>query len=298
MSKLIPLGPSLTGTLVAPDLDRTVEAYCDFLDLSVLEHGEVSEDQALLWGKPRLAGRPLVTLQSPAHYPWLRIIGCPGLLPARPFLELGWLALEILVGDVEGLAHRLLDSPFEIVRQPATQADDAGVRAMQVVGPAGEVLYLTELARTVSPFNIKPAASPVERLFNPVSACLRREEALRVFSKLGARRSWRFDSRLPSVNRAHGLDPSVKHPVATVQLAGQSTVEINQLGVARSRRPSEGLLPAGIAMVSFVLDNIDNLGLKPVSPPRFLPGPLYRGQRVAACRGAAGELMELIEAAG
>ena len=29
-----------------------------------------------------------------------------------------------------------------------------------------------------------------------------------------------------------------------------------------------------------------------------LPGPLYRGQRVAACRGAAGELMELIEAAG
>jgi hypothetical protein len=296
MSKLIPLGPCLTGTLVAPDLDRTVEAYCDFLHMSVLECTEVSEDQAMLWGKPRLASCPLVTLESPGRYPWLRVIGCPGLLPARPFMELGWLALEILTQDLEGLAQGLTDSPFEIVRRPSDQPGSAGFRAMQVVGPAGEVLYLTELTETVAPFNIEPASCPVERLFNPVSACLRRDEALRVFSKLGARRNWRFESRLPSVNRAHGLDPSVRHPVATVQLAGRCTVEINQLGVAISRRPSEGLLPAGIAMVSFALDNLDNLGLKPVSPARSLPGPLYRGQRVAACRGAAGELMELIEA--
>jgi hypothetical protein len=297
MSKRIPLGPSLTGTLVAPDLDRTVEAYCDYLYTSVLERTTVSEDQALLWGKPRLAKCPLVTLESPGHQPWLRIIGCPGLLPARPFLELGWLALEILAQDVEALARRLTNSPFEVVRHPS-RADKDGIRAMQVVGPTGEVLYLTELTEPVAPFDIEPATCPVERLFNPVSACLRRDEALRIFSKLGARRNWRFDSRLLSVNRAHGLDPSVRHPVATVQLAGRSTVEINQLGVAISRRPSEGLLPAGIAMVSFFLDNLDNLGLKPISPPRSLPGPLYRGQRVAVCRGAAGELMELIEAAG
>ena len=149
-----------------------------------------------------------------------------------------------------------------------------------------------------APFNIEPATCPVDRLFNPVSACLRRDEALSVFSKLGARRSWRFDSRLPSINRAHGLDASVRHPVATVQLAGQSTVEINQLGMAKSRRLSAGLLPAGIAIVSFEVDNLDNIGLKPVSPPQVLNGGIYRDQRVAACRGAAGELLELIEAAG
>ena len=88
-----------------------------------------------------------------------------------------------------------------------------------------------------------------------------------------------------------------KHPVATVQLAGQSMVEIDQLGVAKSRPPTAGRLPAGIAMVSFVFDNIDNIGIKPVSPPQRLEGKLYGGQRVAVCRGAGGELIELIEAA-
>ena len=296
MSKLIPLGPTLTGTLVAPDFDRTLQAYIDYLHLSVVEEAQVSETQALLWGKPRLAGQPIATLSSPSDYPWLRIIGCPGVLPARPFQELGWLALEVLVADAEALGRQLENSPFEIVRH-RTDSAESGTRAIQVVGPAGEVLYLTELAEAIEPFNIAPATCQVDRLFNPVSACLRRDEALAVFNKLGARRNWSFDSRLPTVNSAHGLDPSVRHPVATVQLAGHSTVEINQLGVARSRPPSEGLLPAGIAMVSFVLDNLDNMGVKPVSPPRHLDGTLYRGQRVAACRGAGGELLELIEAA-
>jgi hypothetical protein len=298
MSTRIPLGPSLTGTLVTPDIDRTVEAYSDYLHVSVLEEATVSAAQARLWGKPRLAGCPLVALQSPSASPWLRVIGCAGVLPARPFLELGWLALEVLVADVDALSRALADSPFEIVRRPVESASAAGVRAMQAVGPAGEVLYLTELAKPAAPFNIEPARSAVDRLFNPVSACLRRDEALNVFSRLGARRSWRFESRLPSINRAHGLDASVRHPVATVQLAGHSTVEINQLGMAKPRRTSEGLLPAGFAIVSFALDNLDNMGLKPVSPPQVLDGALYKGQRVAACRGAAGELLELIEAVG
>jgi len=37
--------------------------------------------------------------------------------------------------------------------------------------------------------------------------------------------------------------------------------------------------------------------LQPVSPPRRLDGKLYGGQRVVVCRGAGGELLELIEAA-
>lgn len=286
----------MTGTLVVPDIGRTVDAYSRFLYASPLEEGAVSEAQARLWGKPRLAGCPLVTLQSPSGFPWLRVVGCPGVLPARPFLELGWLALEVLVADVEALSRALTDSPFEIVRKSLNRTGAAGVRVMQVVGPAGEVLYLTELEEAAAPFNIEPATCPVDRLFNPVSACLRRDEALAIFRKLGAQRSWRYDSRLLSINRAHGLDASVKHPIATVQLAGQSSVEINQLGLARSRRLSEGLLPAGIAIVSFVLNNLDNMGLRPVSPPQVLDGALYRGQRVAVCRGAAGELLELIEA--
>ncbi len=293
MSTLIPLGPTLTGTVVVPDLAASVAAYTEHLHLSVLEEGEVSAEQALLWGKPRLEGSPFAILESSTGYPWIRFIGIPGLLPAQPFRELGWMALEVLVQDVRELAKELADSPFEIVREPTAGGN---TRGMQVVGPAAEVLYLTQVVRPEKPFDIPRARAPVERLFTPVSACLRRDEGLSVYSRLGAKRSWRFDTTIGSVNRAHGLDASLKHPVATVQLADQSMVEINQLGMNRSRPPSEGLLPAGIAMVSFLVDNLDNIGLQTISPARSLPGSLYGGQRVAACRGAAGELLELIEA--
>ena len=295
MSTLIPLGPTLTGTIVTPDLPAAVTAYSEHLHAAVLEDTTVGEAQAQLWGKPRLEGSPLVTLQSPTGHPWVRFIGIPDLPPARPFRELGWMALELLVEDAEALAESLADSPFEIIRGPG---GEGSARVMQVAGPAGEVLYFTEIRQPEAPFNIAPARAPVDRLLAPVSACLRRDEGLAVYSRLGATRSWRFDTTIASVNRAHGLDPSLKHPVATVQLAGRCMAEINQLGVARSRPPSEGMLPAGIAMVSFVVDNLDNIGARPISPPRTLSGALYGGQRVAACRGAAGELLELIEAAG
>ncbi len=295
MSTLIPLGPTLTGTVVTPDLDMSIAAYCDYLHASVLEQGAVSGEQARLWGKPQLEGSPLAVLQSESGNPWLRLIGIPGLLPAQPFRELGWMALEVLVADVGALWQQLEESPFEVYRGPTDSGNACG---MQIVGPAGEVLYLTEVRKRESPFNIAPAQAPVDRLFSPVTASLRRNEALAVYSKLGAKRSWRFETTLGSVNRAHGLDASLKHPVGTVQLADRCMVEINQLGLAKSRPPGEGKLPAGIVMVSFAIDNLDNIGLRPISPPQALDGVLYGGQRVAACRGAAGELLELIEAAG
>ena len=139
---------------------------------------------------------------------------------------------------------------------------------------------------------------PRETAGKGAARSLRRDESLAVYSKLGARNSWSFETPIGSVNRAHGLDASLRHPVATVQLAGQSMVEINQLGVAKARPPVDGLLPGGIAIVSFMVDNLDNIGLRPVSPPLNMDGVLYAGRRVAACRGAAGELLELIEAAG
>ena len=92
MSTLIPLGPTLTGTIVTPDLPAAVTAYCEHLHAAVLEDTTVDAAQAQLWGKPRLEGLPLVTLQSPTGHPWVRFIGIPDLLPARPFRELGWMA--------------------------------------------------------------------------------------------------------------------------------------------------------------------------------------------------------------
>ena len=297
MKATIPIGPSLTGTLVAPDCDLAVAAYCDYLSTSVLEDSEISESQARLWGKPKMAGRRIVTMQSPSGFPWVRIIDGPDVIPAKPFKELGWMALEVLVADVDELYQRLQNSPFEIFRPPAAQEVSDDIRAMQVIGPAGEVLYLTQVNAEVPPFKIPRAQCDVDRLFIPVSTCLRRDEGLAVYSKLGASQKWEFDTRISSVSKAHGLDPDFQHPVATVQLAGSCMVEIDQLGVAKPRPPAHGGFPAGIAMVSFVYDQVETLTMSTVSPATQLDGKMYGGQKVVVCRGAGGELIELIQAA-
>jgi hypothetical protein len=296
VNKPIPLGPTLTGTIVARDLEATVAAYCDHLYTSVFEASTVGEVQARLWGKPRLAGSPLVTLSSPSGHPWLRVMGSPGVIPARPFKELGWMALEVLVADVDALAERLAESPFTVFREPSNLDVSDAIRAMQVIGPAGEVLYLTQVNGEVPPFDIPQARCEVDRLFIPVSSCLYRDEALAIYEKLGARKSWSFETRISSVNKANGLHLGLRHPVATVQLAGKSMVEIDQLGMARSRPPNPGGLPAGIAMVSILVDDLEATEIKPVHPPQELGGRLYAGQPVMVCRGSAGELIELIQA--
>jgi hypothetical protein len=297
VSDVSPLGPILTGTLVARDLRATVRAYCEYLSARVFEDTVVSETQAMLWGKPKLAGTPVVTLCSPSGYPWVRVISNPEVVAARPFMELGWMALEVLVQDVDALSARLEDSPFSIYRQPSDKDASGDSRSMQVIGPAGEVLYLTQVNAHTAPLDVPRARCDVDRLFTSVSSCLRRDAALKVYAKLGAGSSACFDIPIASVNRAHGLDPELRHAAATVQLAGCSTVEVNQLGVATARPPSPGSFPAGIAIVTILIDSITDIGLFPISPVSNPPGRLYGGQPVAACRGSSGELIELIQAA-
>ena len=52
------------------------------------------------------------------------------------------------VDDVDALAAELASSPFRIIGGPADLSFSDQIRAMQVVGPAREVLYLTQADQT------------------------------------------------------------------------------------------------------------------------------------------------------
>jgi len=60
----------------------------------------------------------------------------------RPVRSLS--AAELIVDDVDALAAELASSPFRIIGGPADLSFSDQIRAMQVVGPAREVLYLTQ----------------------------------------------------------------------------------------------------------------------------------------------------------
>ncbi|WP_202630606.1 hypothetical protein, partial [Deinococcus alpinitundrae] len=71
---------------------------------------------------------------------------------------------EIVVDDVDTLAARLSGSPIRIIGGPAGLTRFPMIRAMQVVGPAGECLYFTQVGAG-SGLDLARAQAPVGRVF-------------------------------------------------------------------------------------------------------------------------------------
>ena len=99
---------------------------------------------------------------------FLRFVQAAPVAGYGPMKTFGWNATEILVQDPDALAEQLADSPFKIVGSPMNLSSNENIRAMQVVGPANEVLYLTRIPPGgAAPTWVRPRASWTE----PLSWC-------------------------------------------------------------------------------------------------------------------------------
>ena len=289
------LGPAVTGTLVTAGFEACVAAYVDFLSMRVIESDRLDAGLVNLWSAPGLVGARYAVLASESEIPWIRVIEDVSIQSAVPFKQQGWMSLEVAVQDVDLLANELKGSPFETCRPPADLEISEDIRAMQVIGPAGEVLYLTQVKGAVPPFEIPMARCRVDHLFIPVMCCTDRDAALAFYRQFPNCRGFQFDTTITSVNTEYGYDLDRKHAVAAVQLAGKSMIEIDQIDAAMTRPCDNGRLPPGISVISFEVDSLDSLGIGFLSPPITLQVQPYLGRRAACCRGAGGELVELIE---
>lgn len=286
------LGPCLTATITTDRIDTCVKAWCDHLYQSKALEERVSATQAEHWGLPALAGSRSVWLSNAAGEPWLRFIEDSSATPVDPFRHTGWLSLEINVLDVDALHQQLLDSPFRIIGHPADLDVSPHIRAMQLIGPAGEVLYLTEIKQAVAGFDLPSARSAVDRLFIPVLLVGDRDEALALYEQFPNTQGNRFDTRITVLNQAHDLTPETRHPVATIQLSGKSLIEIDELTGLTPRPIASCGLPVGISMIGFGVTEaylevgaIDNYTVE--QEP-------YRGSSARLLQGNAGELIELV----
>ena len=284
------LGPVLSATLVTPSLDHSIGAYCDFLHHHVQSRGVVSEAMARQWGQTALAGAPVAWLANELDEAWLRLIEIPASETVDPFRHSGWMSLEINVDDVDTLRSGMDESPFEIIGEPANLDVSDNIRAMQVIGPAGEVLYLTEVKAEVPPFELPFARCTVDRLFIPVLLASNRDQALEVYEQFPDTSGVKFETKITVINRARKIDIDRRHPVATLQLRGSNLIEIDQLDGLVPRPTNYGALPTGIAMITFEVMNIPDT----IDSFSLFDGP-FAGRRAALLQGAAGELIELIE---
>ena len=139
------LGRIACVTFSAPDLDAVEAAYTNHLEYKVQLSTEVTPEQAELWGCQAMSGASCL-LMSPAAasdfvFRFVQRDRDPGYVPYTTY---GWNASELIVENVDALAERLADSPFQIIGPPKNLAFSDDIRAMQVMGPASEILYLTE----------------------------------------------------------------------------------------------------------------------------------------------------------
>jgi len=152
-------------TLLVPDVDAVERAYGEVLSYRTVERGHVAPEQAAGWGAAALAGRDYALLQPASGEPvYLRLVET-GASTSPALTALGWNATEILVEDPALLEPKLAAPAFRVIGPPAPLEFNPAVVAMQVLGPAGELLYFTRMPAGKSKFGLGSATSFVDRVF-------------------------------------------------------------------------------------------------------------------------------------
>lgn len=278
MSKMSPRLHSITEVLhVVPDIAAMASAYQEWLGYRSIEHGTVSEREADEWQAPAMAGRRSATL-APAsgencHLRFVESVSAAGY---RALTTYGWTATEFTVAEVDRLAARLADSPFEIIGPPKSLTRFPMIRAMQAIGPAGECLYFTQIGEG-SGLDLAAARSFVGRVFIVVAAGLDVNAMFAPYAGFGNVVDPPVATPVTVISSANGLPLDTLHPHGLVKIGHGTMIELDGYPeVASPRTVIPGELPPGMAMVTFATTD--------------------DGSRARLVRGSAGELIRFVPA--
>ncbi len=243
-------------TIVTSDVDLAAQAYAGFLGYRHDGIEYIGASAATAWRAPGLTNARQAMLRPPSgNHRFIRFVEAaqaPGYVPLRHH---GWNAIEIVVQDLERVAAGLEASPFTVLGPPETL--DLGftdrIRAMQLAGPSGEVLYLTEIDGPVPGFALPVAQGPVDCAFVAVLGTSSVETSRRFYAALFATDPGpTLEARIGCLSAAHGLPSPTKYALATIALPDMCLIEIDAYPPsAAPLLPTSCGLAAGIAIVSF-----------------------------------------------
>jgi hypothetical protein len=288
------LGMIHAVTTTAPDLDAIESAYSAYLGYRTVERGFVSVETAARWGASNVTGaRTLIMQPESGVAAYLRFVEAPVVEGWSALRTHGWNATELIIQDTDALAARLANSPFKIIGPPANLDGFPMIRAMQVIGPAGECLYLTRVGPG-SGFELPEAKSFVDRVFIAVVGTADLGVAMRFYAELGNPAGEPGTSRVGVLSDANGLPPDISYHLTMVSLDAGTLIEVDQYPEAAKPRPIPvGNLPPGMAMVTFGTAKFDEADF--IAPHGLADMPPFTGRRAGVMRGPWGELIELIE---
>lgn len=293
------LGPISAVTIATPELQSTIDAYRLYFGYELAEHARLTAAMAAQFAQPGLAGRRYaLMLPGGEGHTWLRFVESRPDPAYRPFRHMGWLAAELMVKDTDRAAERIAGSPFRVIGPPADLSISDKIRAMQVVGPANEAIYLTSFKEKIPAFDVPEARHFIDRVFIAVlggPSC----EAISAFyaQHFGIPPARAMPAVITVLSAAHDLPADTRHGLAALALRGQCYIEADTMPEGTLPRiAAPGELPPGISMVTFLVDRLpSDPAIEWLAEPRTLPQAPYHGCRTAVCLGIAGEWIELVE---
>jgi len=290
-------------TILVSNLSETEKAYTDYLNYQVVDRGVVSEVLAHNWQTPSLHQQPFALMQPASdENVYLRFVQDPFARQAKPMHRTGWNATEILVENPDALAALFRDTPnapFTIIGEPDFLTDKENVKAMQVLGPSGELVYLTNIIDPEkSAFDLGRATSPVDRVFIMVLGTHDMANTLEWYEKnLAQKALGPFDYKISVLSNTWGLPSDTMHSLSLIQLPAQFMLEIDEYPLGAKTPSDFTQQPApGVLMVTFITDDLDNIKAQAIDPANRIPTLPYSSRESMVIRGNSGELLELIEA--
>ncbi len=291
-------GQILGGTITTPDLDAALSDYGDHLGLALVDRGVVSADLAASWGCPANAGSRTATLCPTSGAPcFIRLVEQPLPPGFRPTRTYGWAAYEMTVKDVFGWPERLQGSGFQIVGSPREIEGLPYFVAMQMTGRGREMIYLNEVRQDTPSSDLPRAASPVDQIFIVILACPDRPAALDWYARaLKLHVGGSYSIEYTMINKAFGLPDGHLSTITMLQNGRMPIIEVDGYpDAATVRTGHQDRLPPGNSMVTLAVDNLRDLDLAWLFPPKPAEVPMYAGRNSAAVLGPAGERIELVE---
>jgi hypothetical protein len=282
-------------TLATDHFDDCVAAYGQFLDYRCTHSGRVSVAMATHWHAPACVDRRYALL-SPAGdgETFVRVVESRVPADYQPYESHGWLAAELIVQDVDALAAALHDSPFRALRPPANLSISDQIRAVQVQGPAREVLYLTQIKSRIAGLDTPEARCAIDRPFIMVAGGDSMNDMRDWYCQtLGAGMAPSVSAVISAMSACRSLPLDARYELAALPLGGQCFLELDVMPAGTGQRVTlSGELSPGIAMTSFEMSELPKAA--DGTPQPFDAAP-YFGRRSLLLYGAAGELVELLE---
>jgi hypothetical protein len=281
--------------------DASKRALEQLLGYEAIDTAPVSADLAASWSAPAVAGARCGLFRPASRESVLiRLVETNPVDGYKPLTCYGWNATELHVQDVNTLAERLRGSDYRILGGPRDLLENGTAVALQVQGPSGEILYLTEINGKRMQASYGKALAPVGRCFIVVLGSSKHAASMAFYGELAGRKTRPRCFPIRVLAAAHGMDTETStFRIGSAVLEQPYRIEIDEYPDSAIARPAQrDGLPPGMAMVTFESDDIDELPSDAVLDVRTLAGPPYDRRRCALLRGPDGELLEIIEAAG